>query len=70
MGLTFTQRMVNVNGAFLADSDYVERKRVLLIDDVTTSGATLEACAAALKTAGAKEVFCLTLARSRYFAVS
>lgn len=70
VGLTFNQRMVNVSGAFLADSDYVERKRVLLIDDVTTSGATLEACAAALKTAGAMEVFCLTLARSRHFTVN
>jgi ComF family protein len=67
VGLTYAQRMENVYGAFLADRNYVNNQRILLIDDVTTSGATMEACSAALKKAGALEVFGLTLARSRYF---
>jgi predicted amidophosphoribosyltransferase len=41
----------------------VAGRRILLIDDVFTSGATVSACAAALKDAGAEEVFVLTLAR-------
>lgn len=40
-------------------------QRVLLVDDVFTTGATVSACAAALKVAGANEVFVLTLARSQ-----
>jgi predicted amidophosphoribosyltransferase len=39
-------------------------KKALIVDDVTTSGATLEACAQALCTAGAVEVMALTLARA------
>lgn len=42
----------------------VAGQRVLLIDDVFTTGATVSACAAALKEAGAEEVFVLTLARA------
>ena len=38
--------------------------RVLLVDDVFTTGATVSACAAALKEAGAEEVFVLTIARA------
>lgn len=39
--------------------------RVVLVDDVVTSGATLSECAALLRQAGAEQVFCLTLARAR-----
>jgi ComF family protein len=42
----------------------VAGQRVLLIDDVFTTGATVSACAAALKEAGAEEVFVLTVARA------
>ena len=68
VGLTFEQRMVNVDGAFLAKPNYIENHRILVIDDVITSGATMEACSDALKKAGAIEVYGISLARSRYYA--
>jgi len=52
-------RRRNVQGAFVADRRKVEGKRILLIDDVLTTGATADACARALKAAGAA---CVTLA--------
>lgn len=59
-------RRANVLGAYeVVDPILVEDKRVLLIDDVVTTGSTLEECARTLQTYGAKEVFCATLARAR-----
>ncbi len=59
----YAQRKANVLGAyFLPDPKAVAGKRVLLVDDVVTTGATLEECARVLLTAGAKEVFAVTLA--------
>jgi ComF family protein len=60
---TSEERRRNVDGAFVAVASRVARRRVLLIDDVATTGATLDACACALKQAGAREVWCLTWAR-------
>lgn len=57
------ERRNNLKHAFICRDSAVENKQVLLIDDVTTSGATLDACAEALKTAGAKSVWGLVLAR-------
>ena len=56
-------RRRNVAGAFVADRQWVEGRRVLLIDDVMTTGATLDACAQALRQAGAASVWALTFAR-------
>lgn len=60
--LTRGQRRVNVQGAFACRKN-LEGKKVLLIDDVITTGATLEECAAVLKNAGARQVWALVVAR-------
>lgn len=57
-------RQANVAGAFAARPDRVSGRRVLVIDDVYTTGATLRSCAAALYAAGAADVAALTLARA------
>ena len=63
--LTEDERRKNVRGAFsLNDQKSVKGKRILLIDDVYTSGATVNECSRALKRGGAKEVYVLTLARA------
>ncbi len=59
------ERRANVHQAFAARSARVSGRRVILVDDVLTSGATLEACAAALRQAGARTVCGFTLARAR-----
>ena len=60
-----TLRLVNVAGAFRAqEPELVEGKRVLLVDDVITTGATAAACAQALLDAGAHSVFAVALAAS------
>jgi len=64
VGLTASERRDNVQGAFEASRQAAQR-HVLLIDDVCTTGSTLEACAQALKRAGAKSVKALTLGRAR-----
>ncbi len=56
-------RRANVRDAFEASPEVVSGRRVLLIDDVCTSGSTLDAAARALKSAGASAVYGLTLAR-------
>ena len=61
---TPTQRRSNLTGAFvLTDKKIVEGKRVLLVDDVLTTGATVTMCSNLLRRGGAKSVTVLTLAR-------
>jgi ComF family protein len=63
-GLSNTRRRDNVAGAFrVKRGASVRGLRVLLVDDVMTTGATASACAAALKRAGAQTVALLALAR-------
>ncbi|HET9321140.1 MAG TPA: ComF family protein [Bryobacteraceae bacterium] len=63
-GLSNARRRENVEGAFqVKKRGTVEGRRILLIDDVMTTGATARACALVLKGAGAKAVTLLALAR-------
>ena len=64
-GLDRSQRIANLHRAFhLADPDAVRGCRVLLVDDVLTTGATVNACASALQKAKVASVEVLTLARA------
>lgn len=64
-GLTAAQRRLNIAGAFaIRRPDAVRGKRILLVDDVFTTGATAGACARSLKNAGAAQVAVLTVARA------
>jgi ComF family protein len=63
-GLSETERLENLRGSFCVKRpEELRNKRVLLIDDVLTTGATLRAASAALKRAGARHITALTLAR-------
>jgi ComF family protein len=64
VGLSAHQRRENVYGAFRANHEQVSGRIILLVDDVTTTGSTINACAQALSLAGASAVYGLTLARS------
>lgn len=60
------ERYTNLIGAFaVKEGRKIEGMRIVLIDDVMTSGATSEACTKVLKKAGAANVFVVTLARTR-----
>jgi len=60
------ERRRNVADAFMCRDERVNGRQIILIDDVCTSGATLESCAVALKNKGATSVWGLTLAREIY----
>ena len=61
-----SRRKANVLGAYRMKKDaQISGKRILLLDDILTTGATAGECARVLKTAGAKEVHCAAMAATR-----
>ncbi len=62
--LSWQERQDNVTGAFYANPRLVAGQKILLIDDVVTTGATISACATALLDAGARNVYALSVARA------
>ncbi len=65
VGLSADERRVNVRDAFRCVGEGLRGKQVLLVDDVCTTGSTLEAACSALKDGGVSSVWAYTLARAR-----
>lgn len=64
LGKDDSARRANVLGAYRpTDPELIAGQRILLMDDVVTTGSTLSECARTLRTAGAADVVCVTLAR-------
>jgi len=64
MGLNKEQRAKNLQGAFtITNAPLLQGKKIFLIDDVYTTGSTLEECARVLRNAGAKQIWGITIAR-------
>lgn len=61
------RRQANVSGAYMViNPTIVNGKRILLLDDVITTGSTCQECARVLMTAGAKEIFCAAVATAHH----
>lgn len=60
-----SMRRANVLGAYEVDTDRIAGRRLLLVDDVVTTGSTMGECVRVLRDAGAAGVVCVTLARTR-----
>ena len=60
------QRWDNLLGAFRVDSHDLAGANILIVDDIMTTGATLNAAAVALKKAGCSKVYALTLAKTLF----
>ncbi|MFC1644960.1 ComF family protein [Patescibacteria group bacterium] len=64
---SYQKRKLNLKNAFVVKNpSEIKNKRILLIDDITTTGSTIFECATALKKCGAKEVFGIVLARKKF----
>lgn len=63
-GLPLSERHANIKNAFTADTQQVMGKHIAIVDDVMTSGSTLNSLAHSLKRAGASEVSCWVVARA------
>ena len=60
------KRKANISGVYrVVDEELIMGKRILMIDDIVTTGSTLSECAYTLQLVGAKEVICCTLACAR-----
>ena len=64
VGLTLSQRQENVQSAYRADPQVVQQKTILVMDDVATTGSTIAASTEALRSAGARDVYVVTIARA------
>ena len=64
VGLSADERENNVRDAFAANRKQVAGKNVLVVDDVSTTGATLNSCARALINGGARKVYAFSIARA------
>ena len=60
------ERKANMENTFICTSGEAAGRDIVIVDDVCTSGATLESCSSTLKAAGAKHVLGFTLAREIY----
>lgn len=65
VGLDGVSRFMNVRGAFHGVPELVQGQKVLVVDDLYTTGATMSACAEALIDAGACSVYGLTIGRAQ-----
>ncbi len=64
--LTGKERKENLKGAFLVkNGEAIRNKKILLVDDIYTTGSTMEACAMVLKEAEAKEIVGIVVARAK-----
>jgi len=64
VGLNISQRHENVQNAYQANPAIVNRKSILIMDDVATTGSTITSCTEALLSAGARDVYAITIARA------
>lgn len=64
VGLSAKERRENVSGAFIANPQLAKGQNILLVDDVATTGATLDSASRALMQAGANQVYALTFAKA------
>jgi ComF family protein len=63
----YQERQKNIQGAFaVLKPEEIKRKNILLVDDVATTGATLLECARALKSAGARKISAIVVARQEF----
>ncbi len=64
IALDVNERFMNLMDAFNGITAKLNERSVLIIDDVITTGATMQNCAVAVKNAGAKKIYCLSVART------